>query len=333
MSETEKTMIESEQSFEDLLRHASPRPSPSAEDTASVRDAVNSEWRQLVNKRQTRRRLYSFAAAASVLLTLVAVIQLQGGPVPAPVTVAEIDKSIGSIYLLGDESRLQATDDLSSIEAGQVIVTGRDSTLGLIWSDGGSLRVAADSRVRFDSSREIELLSGQVYFDSMEGASQLSIETRFGDVRHIGTQFMTSVDDESLRVRVRDGRVSIEGVRIDQIAAARQQVTVRAGAPAEVLDMAPFGNEWEWIEATAPVVSFDGETLHRFLEWVAHETGFVIAYATPEMEADAKGKWVLSTEIPGTPREQLRKRLFTNHLDFELQFEEGVIRIVELEGS
>ncbi|MBT8099718.1 MAG: FecR family protein [Gammaproteobacteria bacterium] len=332
MSETDKTVMESEQSFEDLLRHASPRPSPSAEDTASVRDAVNDEWRQVVSKRRTRKRLYSFAAAASVVLMLVGVIQFQGGPVQAPVTVAQIDKSIGSIYLLGDESRLHATADLSSIAAGQVIVTGDDSTLGLTWDDGGSLRVAADSRVRFKSVSDIELLSGQVYFDSMEGASQLGIETRFGDVQHIGTQFMTSVDDESLRVRVRDGRVSIDGVRVDQIAEARQQVTVRAGAAAEVLDMAPFGSEWEWIEATAPVVSFDGETLHRFLEWVAHETGFVIAYATPELETLAKNE-LIYTEIPGPPREVLGKRLITLHLDYELQFEEGVIRIVELEGS
>jgi hypothetical protein len=144
---------------------------------------------------------------------------------------------------------------------------------------------------------------------------------------------MTSVDDESLRVRVREGRVTIDRAGFDHTAEARQQVTFRHGARAEVLALAPFGNEWEWIEATAPVVSFDGETLHQFLLWVAYETGFAIAYATPEMEADAKEEWVLSTEIPGTPREQLRKRLFTNNLDFVLQFEEGVIRIVELEGS
>lgn len=332
MSNINDTLLESEKSFEDLLRHATPRPNPSADETAAVRSAVRNEWEQVAGKRRMRRRVYTFAAVASVVLAFSAVINFQGVFAPPPVQVAGIDKSIGSIYVLGEESRLQATGDLSSIAAGQTIVTGDGSALGLTWNGGGSLRLAEDTRVLFKSVGVIELLSGQVYFDSLGGASKLAIETRFGGVQHIGTQFMTSIDSEMLRVSVRDGRVEIDGLHFVEIAETRQQVTLRGSARAEVLDIAPYGNEWEWIEATAPVVSFDGETLYRFLEWVALETGFVIAYATPELEANAKEEWVLHTEIPGTPRELLGKRLITFDLDYELQFEEGVIQIVEREG-
>ena len=332
MSNIDDTLLESEKSFEDLLRHATPRPNPTADETAAVRTAVRNEWEQVAKKRRTRKRFYALAAVASVVLAFAAVINFQSVLTPTPVRVASIETSIGPIYVLGDESRLQATGDLSSIVVGQTIVTGDAAALGLTWSGGGSLRLAEDTRVLFKSAGVIELLSGQVYFDSMGGASTLAIETRFGGVQHIGTQFMTSVDSEVLRVSVRDGRVEIDGLHFAQVAEARQQVTMRGSARAEVLDIAPYGNEWLWIEATAPIVSFDGVTLHRFLEWVAHETGFTITYATPELETLAKRELV-KTEIPGTPRKVLGQRLITFHLDYELQFEEGVIRIVELEGS
>ena len=324
--------LESEQSFEELLGHAAPRPSPSRQDAAIAREAVRQDWLEVVNSRKRQRRFYTLATAAVMVLAVTVALNLTGPPPPLPVQVATIDNSVGSIYVLGEESKLQATGDLSSIAAGQTIVTDKDSTLGLVWENGGSLRLAEDSRVLFAAANEIELVSGKIYFDSNGGESKLSIDTSLGKVQHLGTRFMTNVDANTLSVSVRDGRVEVDGIYFKEMAAEKQRLTLRGSSRAEFVDIRPYGPDWEWIEATAPIESFNGQTLYRFLQWVAAETGFEIAFETKQLKANAE-EWMLKDDVSAEPRVALGQRLETLGLDFDLQFEQGVILIVEREGS
>ena len=329
----EKAILASEKSFEDLLGHASPRPAPSTADSDSARTAVRAEWLNITHKRRRQRRIVTFAAAASVLLALAVVVNLTNMPVVSAAQVASIDKSIGSIYVLGEQSRLQATGNLSSIAAGQTIVTGEDSGLGLMWGSGGSLRIDDNSRITFVSANSIELEKGRVYFDSMDTDVALEIQTAFGSVRHLGTQYITSIDKQALRVSVRDGRVSVDGLYYDEIAEAREQLTLSGRARPEVLSILPYGDEWIWIEATAPLSSFDGKTIYEFLQWVARETGFEIEFDNPDVEIIAR-KETVSGDANAEPRIALRQRLLTTELDYDdLGFEKGVIRIVDREAQ
>ena len=329
----EKTILASEKSFEDLLGHASPRPAPSTADTDGARTAVRAEWLNITHKRRRQRRIVTFAAAASIFLALAIVVNLTSMPVVSAVPVASIDKSIGSIYVLGEQSRLQATGNLSSIAAGQTIVTGEDSGLGLMWGGGGSLRIDANSRISFVSVNAIELAKGRVYFDSMDTDVALEIKTAFGSVRHLGTQYIASIDKQALRVSVRDGRVSVDGLYYDEIAEEREQLTLSGSARPEVLSILPYGDEWTWIEATAPLSSFDGKTVFEFLQWVARETGFEIEFDNEEIEQIALTETV-SGEVDAEPRVALRQGLLLVDLDYDdFGFEKGVIRIVEREAQ
>ena len=260
------------------------------------------------------------------------VVNFTNTPPISAVQVASIDKSIGSIYVLGEQSRLQAAGNLSSIAAGQTIVTGKDSGLGLSWGGGGSLRIDADSRVTFVTPTAIALESGRVYFDSMDVDVELEIQTEFGSVRHLGTQYMTTIGKQSLSVSVRDGKVAVDGLYYDEVAEAREQLTLSGRARPQVLSILPYGDEWSWVETTAPLNSFDGKTIYEFLQWVARETGFEIEFEDPEIEQMALIE-TFGGEVSAEPRVALRQGLLLFGLDYEDRgIEKGVIRIVEREA-
>lgn len=197
-----------DEAIEALLRKAPPRPAPSDEAMADVRDAVHSEWQAVSGRRRTRRRMVSLAAAATVILAVAATVNVLRVPSALSVPVATIDKTSGSIYLLGEQSELRETQDLAELTAGQTLVTGPDSGVGIAWNNGGSLRIDEDTRVEFASPDEIVLRSGRVYFDSQPtllqaGITQSSIasfaiRTEQGVVRHVGTQFMTGINGGAL---------------------------------------------------------------------------------------------------------------------------------------
>ncbi len=324
----DNAILESEKSFEDLLGRTRPRRVPAAGDIEAAKSAVRAEWLAVIHKRKRLRRFASFAVAASVLLALALILNVINAPLVKPAQVASINQSLGSIYVLGEQSRLQATGNLSSIAAGQTIVTGKESGLGLTWGGGGSLRIDAHSRVTFISATVIELESGRVYFDSMNLKAQLEVHTEHGVVTHLGTQYMTSVDGQSLSVSVREGRVSVDGLYYDEIAEERQQLTLTGSARPEVLNIPPFGDRWSWIEATAPSASFDGKTVFEFLQWVARETGFEIEFQNDSVKTVAETE-VLHGEVDSEPRVALRQYLLTTNLDYDLELQEGVIHVVE----
>ena len=321
-------ILESEKSFEDLLGRVSVRLTPSGAETEIARNTVRAEWLAVTNKRKRRRQFAFFAAAASVLLALAMTLNVINAPLVTPALVASIERSFGSIYVLGERSRLQETGNLSSVSAGQTIVAGKESGLGLTWGGGGSLRIDADTRVTFVSATVIELESGRVYFDSMNLDVVFEVHTEHGVVTHMGTQYMSAVSPQSLTVSVREGQVSVDGLYFDEIAEERQRLTLKGSARPEVLNISPFGDEWAWVEATAPPTSFDGKTVFEFLQWVARETGFEIEFENADVETVAK-TFFLSGEFDPEPRVALRQGLRTTALDYDLEFEKGVIHIVE----
>ena len=324
----DNAILESETSFENLLERVTIRPVPSDEDAEIARSAVRTEWLAATHRRKRQRRFVSLAAAASVLLVIALVARLASTPELIPVQVASIEKSIGSIYVLGEQSRLQVAGDLSSISAGQTIVTGNASGLGLVWGNGGSLRIDADSRVAFVSASAIELVSGRMYFDSMSSNVNLDVRTEFGVIRHLGTQYIGRVDSQSLSVSVREGRVSVDGLYFDPVAEQRQRLTITGNTRPQVLSISPYGDEWTWIEVTAPRSDFNGKTIYEFLQWVARETGLTIEFDDPDVERLVREN-ILKGQVDAEPRIALRQRMLVADLRYDIDLKKGVIHIAD----
>ena len=60
-----------------------------------------------------------------MILAVAATVNVLRVPSALPVPVATIDKTSGSIYLLGEQSELRETQDLAELTTGQVLVKPR----------------------------------------------------------------------------------------------------------------------------------------------------------------------------------------------------------------
>jgi len=325
---------------EALLERAAPRPVPPGEDEELVRDAVHAEWLAVTNNRRIRRRTASLAVAATVVLAVAATFSAVFLADVAPQQVAAINKSHGSIYLLGEQSELYEMVDFSSILAGQTIVTGNGSGLGLAWSNSGSLRIDQNTRIEFLSTDTVYLRSGRIYFDSTPsgliaggpgGHSETTfiVETEHGVVTHLGTQYMAYSDSELLSLSVREGRVALDGTFYDETAEEGEQLTVRGSARPNIVNMQPYGDAWDWIEATSPVASLDGRTVYEFLGWVGRETGLKVEYMSDAAEATAR-EGTLKGTVNQKPTKALDFWLQGEILDWVI--EEGVIKVSAAES-
>lgn len=318
--------------LEELLRQSAPRPAPPAADVAAARAELREQWRQVTGRRRARGGLRVVAIAAALVLgVFVAVIALRPSP-GVVVPVATIDKTFGTVYLLGKNSELRPTADLATVLSGQTIVTRADAGLGIALEEGGSLRVDENTRVRFAGRDRAFLEAGRVYFDSTHGpqagaaasvATNFTLETEHGAVTHLGTQYMVEVDGDRLVVSVREGRVRVDGRFHDQRVDSGQQAILSGSLRPTLLAIGRSGGLWDWIGRTTPAADVNGWTLYQFLGWVSRELGVDVEF---EGQAEAIAhEAVLRGTIDTTPAEALRLRLATAALDWHL--DKGVLYI------
>ncbi|MDX1517483.1 MAG: FecR family protein [Woeseiaceae bacterium] len=320
-------MRETDQAIEDLLGRAAPRPTPPAETAAKAKLAIEQEWQQVTRRRIVRRRMLLTASAATFVLAIALVMNTLLAPVEQPIRVATMDKAIGTVYMLGEKSELSPVVDLAAVRSGETIKTDRDAGVGLSWDTGGSLRLDENTEVRFVSTDRIELRSGRIYFDSMPETgipATLTIDTREGEVTHVGTRYMAAVDSASLTVSVRDGKVRVDGYHKVTVDEGERMRLVGSSQP-EMLDIRGYGPDWQWIELTAPVQAVGGSKLKDLLAWVARETGYRIEF-NDGVEA-AIGEVDVTGVDRDTPREALDKSLRITALDYRFDDENGVIII------
>jgi len=320
--------------LEDLLRRASPRPVPAPEDLTAVKSAVRDEWRTVTTRRTDRLRLANFAIAASVLVGVFAVLNILRVPAVDVVQVARIEKSFGPVYVLGEQAELRPTRNLSDVMSGQTIVTGDGAGLALSWAAGGSLRADENTRIRFSSGEAVFVEEGRVYFDSIAssiGGGDVAdvpvfmLQTQYGDIRHLGTQYMTDVARDSLVVSVREGEVMIDGTYHDQTITSGQQATFVGSQRPSILSVSRTGQAWDWVGRTTPAADVDGRSLHQFLVWVSREMGLELRFEG-KAEAVAEAA-ILRGTIDTEPADALRMRLATAALKWRI--DQGVIYITD----
>lgn len=336
MSDSGKELgVGNDTELEQLLSHASPRAMPDAAAQAAARRVVHDEWRSLTNQQQRRRRVGQWLIAASLLIAVFSVLSVFRPVDISIVQVAEIQKSFGSVYILGEQAVLIPTDNLLSIRRGQTIVTDKDAGLALAWNNGGSVRIAENSQVEFRSDTSIFLHSGRVYFDStpspllaggdITDAAKFVIETEYGVISHVGTQFMATVEADKLTVRVREGRVAIEGLYYDAVVEPREKVIFNGQRrPKTTGNLSGYGEAWAWIARTSPPVDVDGKSIDQFLTWASRELGMEVEYAdvvTAQIALDEK----LLGRVDHEPGVALRLRMATTGLRHRI--EGGVIYV------
>ena len=329
-------MSDIDNSLEQLLSKATPRPVPDEAHTAAAREALRAEWKGVTGRHRSRRRLLHFAVAASVLVAVFSLFNTLRVPAVDLVQVAAIQKSFGSIFFVSEQSIVTPHDSQQNIHLGETISTGDDAGIALAWLGGGSLRLDENTTIEFRDASSVYLREGQVYFDStpsnlIAGAHNADpgsfvIETAYGRVTHIGTQFVTGVDDKMLKVSVREGRVDVEGQYYQRTAERGQQLQFAGRQQPLVLSFDVYGDAWNWVAERSPAVDVDGRTLPEFLNWVGRELGREIVYGDEArniaMDPDRNK---LVGGVSDEPAEALHMRMSTAGLDAD--FDEGVINV------
>jgi len=341
MNERNKNQTQSaDEIFSSLLGQASPRQKAPEAEEREIRRAVHREWRSVTGKRRARHRLISLAVAAVLVLavtTLINVSRLAETSMEFQ-QLAKIERRSGEIIVLDaatDTWRQLALGE-DAISAGQTIETGSGARMAVSWNAGGLLRVDENTRVALTANDQVQLVSGRLHYDSQSLYSNqqplinLLIETPYGTVRHMGTQFMTDLTDGALSVSVREGEVAISGDGMETLALAGEQVIISESGIEVRQTISPYADEWKWAQEIAPPYELDGRSMDEFLQWISRESGYHIEYESESARSLAE-ETILHGKIDLPPMQALEVMLRTSDLVYELHG--GVILVSSRQSS
>lgn len=293
---------------------------------ARIHAATRAEFLRLY--RRPAARVFTVPRISLAAAVLIAVFL--GSLMLQPATSGAVIGSIARIDDGGIESRSHwifrsSLDVGASVHVGEAFVASGATLIRL--EDEGTFRVAPGTRFEVTEPNELLLHAGRIYFDFPLAADAFVVRSAIGTVEHLGTQFEVAVDNDGMRVRVREGAVRVRRAGAGaELADAGTEILVREAAATVVRQaVATYGPDWAWIEAVAPDFDIEDRPLADFLAWVARETGRRIDFADERAREVA-----LRTRLHGSvqglePMQALERVLSTTTLRFEVR--EDTIRV------
>jgi ferric-dicitrate binding protein FerR (iron transport regulator) len=250
-----------------------------------VRAAVEAHWTEKTKRHRRRgslRRAAWIAATLTLLLTASFLLKERiGVPMLDEISRVTIERIDGTVRL-GDDGG--ATVELTlghSLPMGATLSTEGDGGLALRMPSGHSVRLDRDSQLRLIDPAHMALDRGAIYVDSDGSDSRrlsLVVQTRFGEVREIGTQFEVRLLERSIRLRLREGAVVMaRDSEFDEVMAGTEYELFEDGRTS-MGPIAPYSPEWSWVQRIAPMLDFEGRTARELLDWIARESGLHLAF-------------------------------------------------------
>lgn len=269
-----------------------------------------------------RTRLIGLAASIAVVALAVSWLYPLGPSATSGTAFAEVARVEGTPELQrsGETLGLRAGGAEQRILTGDTLRTAANARVALRLEDGVLLRLNTATEVRFNRPDEVELMSGMVYIDSGSGASsqELRIETALGAVEHLGTQYEVNLGDRALRVRVREGRVSVRGASGETTAVAGEQLVVDESGQTARSEIAANDPAWNWATGLATLPRAAEYRLGETLEWVAREQGLSLDFANATSRQRISGQIVYGLEGL-SPRETLEVIVRTAGIQAEVR--------------
>lgn len=280
-----------------LLRAAGKREVPPEAFAKNLRAALHDEWQSGVEQRRLRRTRWQWGGAAAAAIAVMGVAVSLWLSAPA-------DEAIARIVQVAGDGPL-AADATNSVVAGDRLVTGEGSRLAVVFADGIAVRLDELTEVRVDRRDSLTVSRGAVYIDAggRGTGSALRVQTPYGSVRHLGTQYEVRLLEGSLSVSVREGRISLDREDASLQGAAGEQLLVSSSGNVQRQPIAADAPAWDWIAGVTPSYEIDNRPLPEFLAWAGRELGREVVFATPAAEAQA-GQVVLRGAVTGLTPDQ-----------------------------
>lgn len=281
-----------ETDIEQLLKHAGPRVIPPDTLVREVRAEVHRAWQESVAQRKRQTKVRAFTAAASIGAAAIlggAIFVTQDIPQQRMAHVARIEGEV-----MRDAGLFHAPESLrqgSPVYVGDALSSAADSRIALALEDGLSVRLDAGSHMEIVAHDLVRLGEGAVYIDAAsddQGSIALTVETEVGAVRHLGTQYEVRAHSEGVRVSVREGRVAVDTDAGLYAADAGDQIDVGEHGLIARSRLSPIDPLWNWVVQVAPTFDIENRSLSEFFDWLSRETGWVVNYASPEVQKQAQ---------------------------------------------
>jgi len=277
-----------------------------------VYEEVHKTWRRDALRGRILRWLLPAGVAATAVIAMVMVLQ----PEQATVQIAaSISRVVGSGQFTSEYPAGAA------VHVGQVISTAPGEGVSLLLARNESLRVDENTQLRVDAADQFTLLGGRVYADTGQFVYRdggLKIDTQFGLVTDVGTQFSVMATDQSLDVAVREGRVDVQNDTESYAARMGERLILIQGEAATVAELDTHDASWDWIVELTPDFDMTNKSLLDFLKWAARETGRDLQF-----ESDESRMFAMRTDVHGsveglTPDEALEAILATTTVRYQI---------------
>lgn len=278
-----------------LLRLAGRRPPVPAERLERAKAVAHTTWRREVRNRSWKRYLWTagaFAAAASFALAMIFGVG-DSKPVPPPgahfpITVESLT---GPVWLRDGTQDLRALNIDDDIPPGCELITADAGRLAIRLTSGHSIRLDRSTQVRLLDPGSLALDRGAIYVDSasdIANSSSLIVQTRFGVVQEIGTQFEVRLERDAIRVRLREGRVVLKHDAQTHEVGVGRELELRPNGSTTSREVSTYGAEWEWVAGITPMLDLESRTARTFLDWVARERGWRLVFSDETVARSAE---------------------------------------------
>jgi ferric-dicitrate binding protein FerR (iron transport regulator) len=214
------------------------------------------------------------------------------------------------------------------VYTGMTLETGEDGGISVALQNAESLRLDAGSKLVINDGDDFTLVAGRVYVDTgdfMYRNKGVVIDTQFGVVSDVGTQFSVDISPGLLDVAVREGRVDVQSGGRELVAVAGERLLIDEDSNAKIGSLQPHDAYWGWVAELAPVYDLENRSLLEFLRWVARETGRELVFEDDELRMAA-----MRTDLHGsvddiTPVEAVKAVMSTTSFRYRLEVDRIVI--------
>lgn len=262
-----------------LIQAAGPRAEAPPDVLAEMHLAARAAWEvkateQKVLRRRRRRWAAALVAAASLLVAL--------GLASRWITPTE---PIAGTLMAGRGAKALGSGEVA---VGSTLKTAAGARAMLRLASGTVLRLDSETWVTPLSTSAVRLEQGRIYLDSALAADAVEVQTVWGTVRDVGTQFIVAVGDE-LEILVRDGEVQLEreGMALETMVAG-EALTLRADNSLKRRTVESFGTAWDWIQDVPMPFALEGANVADYLDWIIDETGWRILYEDAALAREAR---------------------------------------------
>ena len=317
--------------FELVANHGK-RAQPNAEMMEKARANVKAHWQNSIKQNATTagkanyRKYFSLAASVLVFVTV-------GFFISKNINTNKVDHLIESSLIRGELmvstdknnwTLLDKNQNIESVINSHWIKTNEDSFASIVFSDQSELRINQNTILKVDGLENIQLASGEVYFDADNAIqSHMKINTDFGSITHIGTRYAVKVKNNELQVAVRNGKVNLEKNNDQQIIDGGNKISMSSSGAITKSTIQRHDPSWNW--ATKASQPFEGQnkTLHDYIVWFAHENGYEVDWNNNESGTSLVR---LSGKLPNVDSIQQISAVFTT-TKYNYKIDDGLLRI------